>query len=64
MIRIDCFYLEVNLHKIYQIDPLLCPKCQGAMRNIPLFTYDYTYSQLPPIDISDESEFNYLNLYG
>jgi hypothetical protein len=76
------------IQKIYQTDPLLCPKCQGAMKvisfiedaalikkilkhiglwetrnhdppqlndaNIPPIetglTYDYTYSQLPPID--------------
>ena len=76
------------IQKIYQIDPLLCPKCQGAMKvilfiedhalikkilihlglwetrnhdppqssdtHIPTIetelTYDYTYSQLPPIN--------------
>ena len=76
------------IQKIYQIDPLLCPKCQGAMKLISFIeddalikkilmhlglwetrnhdppkldtlhtpaietelTYDYTYSQLPPID--------------
>jgi ribosomal protein S27E len=76
------------IHKIYQIDPLLCPKCQGPMKVISFIeddalikkvlmhlglwetrnhdppqlndapvptietelTYDYTYSQLPPID--------------
>jgi hypothetical protein len=76
------------IQKIYQIDPLLCPKCQGPMKvisfiedgelikkilvhlrlwetrnhdppqsedvHIPTIetelTYDYTYSQLPPID--------------
>ncbi len=76
------------IQKIYQIDPQLCPKCQGPMKVIsfiednalikkilihlglwqtrnhdpprsddthfPAFdselTYDYTYSQLPPID--------------
>jgi hypothetical protein len=76
------------IHKIYEMDPLLCPKCQGAMKVIsfieddalikkilahlrlwdtgnhdpprsnevhtPTFetelTYDYDYSQLPPID--------------
>jgi hypothetical protein len=76
------------IQKIYQIDPLLCPKCQGSMKviafieddalirkilqhiglwetrihdppqsddtHIPAIetelTYDYTYSQLPPID--------------
>jgi hypothetical protein len=76
------------IQKIYQIDPLLCPKCQGAMKIISFIeddalikkilkhlglwqtrnhdpsqlddahtptietklTYDYTYSQLPPID--------------
>jgi hypothetical protein len=76
------------IQKIYQIDPLLCPKCQGTMKVIAFIeddalikkilvhlglwdtrnhdppqlddthtptietelTYDYTYSQLPPID--------------
>ena len=76
------------IQKIYQIDPLLCPKCLGSMKvisfieddalikkilihlglwetrnhdppksndtHIPTIetelTYDYTYSQLPPID--------------
>jgi hypothetical protein len=76
------------IQNIYQIDPLLCPKCQGPMKviafieddalirkilqhiglwetrihdppqsddtHIPAIetelTYDYTYSQLPPID--------------
>jgi hypothetical protein len=76
------------IQKIYQIDPLLCPKCQGSMKVIAFIeddaliktilihlglwetrnhdppqsnevhtptietelTYDYTYSQLPPID--------------
>jgi hypothetical protein len=76
------------IQKIYQVDPLLCPKCQGPMKiisfiedellikkilihiglwdtrnhdppksdgtHIPAIetelTYDYTYSQLPPID--------------
>ncbi len=76
------------IQKIYQIDPLSCPKCQGLMKIISFIedellikkilvhlglwdirnqdppkpgdahmptietepTYDYTYSQLPPID--------------
>ena len=76
------------IQKIYQVDPLLCPKCQGKMRIISLIeddriirkilmhlgswetrnhdppvrkdahipsvehelTYDYTDSQLPPVD--------------
>ena len=76
------------IQKIYQIEPLLCPKCLGPMKiisfieddalirqilvhlrlwdtrnrdppkldgtHIPAIetelTYDYTYSQLPPID--------------
>jgi len=76
------------IQKIYQVDPLCCPKCQGPMRVISFIeddelikkilmhlglwetrnhdppqpddthtpsieaelTYDYTYSQLPPID--------------
>jgi len=76
------------IQKIYQVDPLLCPKCQGTMKVIGFIehdalikkilmhlglwetrnhdppqsndsqtptietelTYDYTYSQLPPID--------------
>jgi hypothetical protein len=76
------------IQKIYQIDPLCCPKCQGPMKVISFteddalikkivehlglwetrnhdppqpddthtptieieLTYDYTYSQLPPID--------------
>jgi len=76
------------IQKIYQVDPLLCPKCRGPMKVIAFIeddalikkilvhlglwdtrnhdppkpsdmhmptietelTYDYTYSQLPPID--------------
>ena len=36
------------IQKIYEVDPLACPKCSGEMKVISVI--DYSDSQIPPSD--------------